>query len=66
MRKLRFWIDVVEGINHNFNAWHCSDGVSTYFGETRSEAAAHFGVPVGDYDDETDRAELGKNNRYER
>jgi len=27
--------------------WFCSDGVSTFFGETKSEAASHFGVPVG-------------------
>jgi hypothetical protein len=30
--------------------WYCTDGISTYSGETKSEAAAHFGVPFGDFD----------------
>ncbi|MDP8275161.1 MAG: hypothetical protein RAO92_02030 [Candidatus Euphemobacter frigidus] len=54
MRQLRFWKEAVE-VFEDENAdvgeeqirWFCSDGISTFFGETRSEAASHFGVPVG-------------------
>jgi hypothetical protein len=30
--------------------WYATDGISTYYGDTKAEAAAHFGVPVG-FDD---------------
>ena len=53
MRKLEFWKEVEE-VDHNNEGngklrsqWHCSDGISTYYGDTKAEAASHFGVPVG-------------------
>ena len=59
MAELRFWEDEVEILGEDDidtgtmeTRWFCSDGVSTFFGETKSEAASHFGVPVG-FDDET-------------
>jgi hypothetical protein len=27
--------------------WVCSDGISCYYGDTKAEAMAHYGVPVG-------------------
>ena len=56
MKELKFWEgeQVVydnEGNEIGYKkCWYCSDGISTYFGATRAEAAAHFGVPVGDFD----------------
>ena len=54
MANLRFWEDEVEIFGKDDTdtgtietRWFCSDGVSTFFGETKSEAASHFGVPVG-------------------
>lgn len=55
MRKLEFWQDTAEvfidddpdGNTITKMQWFCTDGVSTYYGNTKSEAAAHFGVPVG-------------------
>lgn len=53
MRKLTFWkqeAEVIvddEGNSEPRLQWHCSDGISTFFGDTKSEAASHFGVPVG-------------------
>lgn len=66
MKKLRFYIDEVEGMDNNFLAWHCTDGIATYFGETKIEAASQFGCALGEFDDEADRAALGTYNRYER
>jgi len=58
MANLRFWEDEVEIFGEDDidtgtmeTRWFCSDGISTFFGETKSEAASHFGVPVG-FDDE--------------
>ena len=55
--KLHFWKEVTEVVVDTRDGedltieekeqWFCSDGVSTYFGDTKSEAASHFGVPVG-------------------
>jgi hypothetical protein len=57
MRTLEFWKDWIEEVIddndlENINTkwekvWFCSDGISTYTGETKSEAASRFGVPVG-------------------
>ena len=54
MRNLRFWEEEVEifgeddiDVGELAVRWFCSDGMSTFFGETKSEAASHFGVPVG-------------------
>jgi len=66
MRKLYYSIEQVEGIEGDFLAWHCTDGITTYWGETKAEAAAHFGCPVGKYDDAADIAALGRDNKYER
>ena len=60
MRKLEFWQDKTEVFTDDGSEWpfeervqwFCSDGISTFFGDTKAQAAAHFGVPVGDFDDE--------------
>jgi hypothetical protein len=26
--------------------WYCTDGISTYWGDTKAEAASRFGVPI--------------------
>lgn len=55
MTTLEFWQDwqevIVddEGNTEEKLQWFCSDGISTYYGDTKAEAAAHFGVPVGDF-----------------
>ncbi|MDD5722641.1 MAG: hypothetical protein PHY29_02750 [Syntrophales bacterium] len=36
-----------EGNTYYADKWFCSDGISTFFADTRAEAAAHFGVPLG-------------------
>jgi len=65
MRSLHFYIDKIDNdLGADFLAWHCTDGISCYFGRTKAEAASHFGVPVGEYDDQVDIAGLGENNRY--
>ena len=62
MRTLRFWQDYQEVICDNEGnteerlQWLCSDGISTFYGDTKSEAASHFGVPVGDFGDEISQA----------
>lgn len=56
MRKLEFWQEYGETYDDEGNQgkdklyWYCSDGISTYFGDTKAEAASRFGVPVGDFD----------------
>jgi hypothetical protein len=69
MRALKFWEEKTEvfidddddGNTERKKQWFCSDGVSTFFGDTKSEAASHFGVPVGDFGDVTAAAStLGK------
>jgi hypothetical protein len=47
MKKINFWQDTVIGPERDERKWFASDGISTYFGDTKEEAAAHFGVPVG-------------------
>lgn len=53
MSKLNLWQEVAEVISDDEGnseerlQWFCSDGVSTYYGDTKAEAASHFGVPVG-------------------
>lgn len=65
MKTLAFWKEEtevwIEG-NEDGNTemkpqWFCSDGISTFFGDTKAEAAAHFGVPVG-FDDVSSAASL--------
>jgi len=67
MRKLTFWQEDVEGLDDEGNdngifetKWFCSDGISTFFGDTKAEAASHFGVPVGDFDIKSAAAALGR------
>jgi hypothetical protein len=58
MKKLKFyqemqevWIEGDEDGNTEMKLqWFCTDGISTFFGDTKAEAASHFGVPVG-FDD---------------
>lgn len=58
MANLHFWQDETEVIvddegNDELRLqWFCSDGISVYFGNTKAEAASHFGVPVGDFGDD--------------
>lgn len=55
MRTLKFWQEMGEvlieddqdGNTEEKLQWYCSDGISTHWGDTKSEAASHFGVPVG-------------------
>ena len=47
MKQIKFWQDTVIGPEKDERKWFASDGVSTYFGNTKDEAASHFGVPVG-------------------
>ncbi len=53
MKTLKFWEDKTEVITDEEGntelrtQWFCSDGVSTYYGDTKAEAASHFGVPIG-------------------
>lgn len=53
MKNLEFWQDATEvicdseGNSEMKERWFCSDGISTYYGKTKAEAASHFGVPVG-------------------
>jgi hypothetical protein len=53
MRDLKFYQEMAEvivddeGNSEPVLQWFCSDGISTFFGATKSEAASHFGVPVG-------------------
>ena len=47
MKQIKFWQDTVIGPERDERKWFASDGISTYFGDTKEEAAAHFGVPVG-------------------
>lgn len=62
MKTLKFWKDAAEvfvddeGNTEMKEQWFCSDGISTYFGDTKAEASAHFGVPVGFDDQEPDNA----------
>lgn len=66
MAKLHFWQDKIEVFDNEGSTmqlkWLCSDGVSTHFGDTKAEAASHFGVPVGNFDDDikTAAAALGR------
>lgn len=59
MRKLEFWQEMAEvviddeGNMEEKMQWHCSDGISVFYGNTKAEAASHFGVPVGDFDDQS-------------
>ena len=60
MKALNFWQEITEdpgtvdedGNMEMRNMWFCSDGISTFFGRTKASAAAYFGVPVGDFDDD--------------
>jgi hypothetical protein len=55
MKNLEFWKEktevLIEGDEDGNTAikmqWFCSDGVSTFYGDTKAEAASHFGVTVG-------------------
>jgi hypothetical protein len=55
MAKLTLWKEETEvwiegdedGNTETKPQWFCSDGISTFFGDTKAEAASHFGVPVG-------------------
>jgi len=57
MKTLKFWKDKAEviiddeGNSELRDQWFCTDGVSTYYGDTKAKAASHFGVPVGDFED---------------
>lgn len=63
MRKLTLWKEKTEvwiegdedGNTEIKTQWFCSDGISIFYGDTKSEAAAHFGVPVG-FDDNISKA----------
>jgi hypothetical protein len=51
MKTLEFWKDDApiahtDGTDTWETKWYCSDGISTYWGDTKSEAASHFGVPI--------------------
>jgi len=56
MRTIKFWRDDAEvfvddeGNTEQRPQWFCSDGIATYYGDTKSEAASRFGVPIG-FDD---------------
>ena len=57
MKALQFYQDTVEEMEWDEDeqtehytkktVWYCTDGISTFFGDTKTEAASHFGVPVG-------------------
>jgi hypothetical protein len=55
MRNLKFWKEKTEvfieddedGNTEMKMQWFGTDGISTYFGDTKTEVAARFGVPVG-------------------
>jgi len=57
MKNLEFYQEMAEvicdeeGNTKDKLQWFCTDGISTFFGDTKAEAASHFGVPVGDFDD---------------
>jgi hypothetical protein len=60
MKKLTFWQEDTEvfvegdedGNTEIKPQWFCSDGISTFFGDTKAEAASRFGVPIGFNDEE--------------
>jgi hypothetical protein len=53
MKELNFYQEMQEvfideeGNTDEKLQWFCTDGISTFFGDTKAEAASHFGVPVG-------------------
>lgn len=53
MRTLKFWQEYTEvccdneGNTEDKLQWFCTDGVATFYGNTKAQAASHFGVPVG-------------------
>jgi len=58
MKTLDYWEEMTETMDdcdEDGNGgitkmqWYCSDGISTYWGDTKAEAASHFGVPVGNF-----------------
>jgi hypothetical protein len=65
MKTLTFWKEETEvwiegnedGNTETKLQWFCSDGIATFFGDTKAEAASHFGVPVG-FDDVSSAASL--------
>jgi hypothetical protein len=65
MKTLTFWKEETEvwiegdedGNTKTKLQWFCSDGISTFFGNTKAEAASYFGVPVG-FDDVSSAASL--------
>ena len=56
MRTLKFWQECTEvfcddeGNTEDKLQWFCTDGIATFYGDTKAQAASHFGVPVG-FDD---------------
>ena len=66
MKTLKFWQDSTEIVDDygytvgHETKWFCSDGISTYFGDTKTAAAAHFGVPVGFGDVSAAAAAMGR------
>jgi hypothetical protein len=67
MKTLTFWKEETEiwiegnedGNTETRLQWFCSDGISTFFGDTKAEAASHFGVPIGFNDVSTAARALG-------
>jgi len=57
MKNLKFYQEMTEvfidddedGNTEEKLQWHCTDGISTFFGDTKAEAASHFGVPIGNF-----------------
>jgi hypothetical protein len=53
MKRLTFWKELTDDFDDEGNQlkdkmqWFCTDGISIYFGDTKADAASHFGVPIG-------------------